>query len=352
MSTRVLVTACVVAIALLGFAGSSAARVASSPVGLGWGDNATALRGQNGSQFTFVCPAGGSLGSIWGTDVYTDDSPVCTAAVHAGKLTTVDGGIATIQVKAGLSTYTGSARNGVTSSSYGPWSGSYSVVGATAAGGSPGVKMGQAGWSAMATPYRGQNGTRFSYLCPAGGTAGRIWGANIYTDDSSVCTAAVHNGLISLAAGGNVTIEIRPGLSSYTGLANNGITSIAYGAWSGSFVFPAAHAISTGGGSTVAAGGTTWSATATSFRGHNGTHYRYTCPSDGTAGTVWGTADYTDDSSVCTAAVHAGLITLAHGGTVRIAIQPGRSIYTGSTKNGITTRPYGAWSGSFVFVAS
>jgi len=63
-------------------------------------------------------------------------------------------------------------------------------------------------------------------------------GVDIYTDDSSVCTAAVHAGLITLAQGGRVVIEIRDGLEAYEGGAANGITTLEYASWPGSFVFP------------------------------------------------------------------------------------------------------------------
>ena len=84
--------------------------------------------------------------------------------------------------------------------------------------------QGGSGWGANASHLRGQNGKRFAYTCPAGGGAGTVWGSGTYTDDSSVCTAAVHAGLITLAGGGTVTIEIRPGLPSYTGSTRNGST--------------------------------------------------------------------------------------------------------------------------------
>jgi hypothetical protein len=66
--------------------------------------------------------------------------------------------------------------------------------------------------------------------------------------------------------------------------------------------------------------------------------------------TVWGTDTYTDDSSVCTAAVHAGLITLASGGPVTFEMRPGLDSYEASTRNGIASRSWGVWSSSFVFV--
>ncbi len=84
------------------------------------------LRGKNGQQFTFICPPNISISSIWGTDVYTDDSRICSAAVHAGKITKLAGGTVTIEISAGLSSYTGSTRNGVTSRDYEAYSGSYS----------------------------------------------------------------------------------------------------------------------------------------------------------------------------------------------------------------------------------
>jgi hypothetical protein len=63
-----------------------------------------------------------------------------------------------------------------------------------------------------------------------------VWGTNIYTDDSSVCTAAVHGGLITLAKGGKVKIEMRDGQPSYRGSTRNGIKSNKYPAWTGSFI--------------------------------------------------------------------------------------------------------------------
>ena len=92
-------------------------------------------------------------------------------------------------------------------------------------------------WYTGPMAHRGQNGQRFSYLCPPNGAVGPLWGTGVHTDDSSVCTAAVHAGLITFASGGTVTIEIRPGRSSYTGSAGQGgVTSRDWGAYEGSFM--------------------------------------------------------------------------------------------------------------------
>lgn len=93
-------------------------------------------------------------------------------------------------------------------------------------------------WAGDATSYRGRDGEAFSIQCSAEGTAFPVWGTDLYTDDSSVCTAAVHAGLISFAKGGEVTFEIRPVATSYEGSERNGVTSLDRGRWRGSFVFP------------------------------------------------------------------------------------------------------------------
>ena len=61
---------------------------------------------------------------------------------------------------------------------------------------------------------------------------------------------------------------------------------------------------------------------------------------------VWGTGPYTTDSSVCTAAVHAGYINLKEGGRVVIQIRKGSDSYEGSTQHGITTEGYHDYRGS------
>jgi hypothetical protein len=82
--------------------------------------------------------------------------------------------------------------------------------------------------------YRGQNGTKFLFEV-TGSTFGQIWGTDIYTDDSSLARAAVHAGLLDVGKSGVVEVEIVSGQSSYTGSSRNGVTSLSWGAYSGSF---------------------------------------------------------------------------------------------------------------------
>lgn len=93
-------------------------------------------------------------------------------------------------------------------------------------------------WNTTASSVRGQNGQQFTFICPPGGRPdSRIWGTDLYTDDSSICVAAVHAGLITAANGGKVTIQVQPGASSFTGSTRNGVTSAGWGAYPGGFTF-------------------------------------------------------------------------------------------------------------------
>lgn len=93
-----------------------------------------------------------------------------------------------------------------------------------------------------------------------------------------------------------------------------------------------------------------WEVQAGRHRGDDDAMYEYECSPDGTLGQIWGTDIYTDDTSVCTAGVHAGVITREDGGTVTIIIRPGQAAYVGSARNGVASQPYDDWDGSFEVV--
>ena len=91
-----------------------------------------------------------------------------------------------------------------------------------------------------------------------------------------------------------------------------------------------------------------WNTSASQVKQDVGSVYKFECPKSGTAAAIWGSDIYTTDSSVCTAAVHAGKITLSDGGEVTIEMRPGRTIYGSTTRNGITSSTYGQYPNSFV----
>lgn len=91
-----------------------------------------------------------------------------------------------------------------------------------------------------------------------------------------------------------------------------------------------------------------WDTSAATFKGEKGQTYTFRCPAEGTAQTIYGSDIYTDDSSICTAAVHVGLITLERGGTVTIEIRHGRSTYGSTTRHGIKSNNWGEYGRSFL----
>ena len=80
-------------------------------------------------------------------------------------------------------------------------------------------------------------GQRVSFLCPPLGPDGyqSIWGTDVYTYDSGICLAGAHVGVITRERGGVVTIEKRPGQSTFPATTRNGIASQGYASYSESF---------------------------------------------------------------------------------------------------------------------
>ena len=202
-------------------------------------------------------------------------------------------------------------------------------------------------WEANATSLKGTEGQTFTLACSPGGTARSVWGSDVYTADSSICTAGVHSGLITYQQGGTVTIELRSARPIYGCSERNGVTTSPYGFYQHSFVFKTPNTESV----VREADDQTpvlWNTSATMVGGDSGKTYKFKCPANGRESTVWGTDIYTIDSSICNAAVHAGKFALESGGSVTIELRPGESAYKGRTRNGIKSNNYGAYGRSFV----
>ncbi|NKX44693.1 LCCL domain-containing protein [Roseicyclus persicicus] len=226
--TRTLAAAALAAVSL---AGPALADWAQSPITMGF-----TAPGQAGS---VACPAGGSPGPIWGVGAYTSDSSICSAAVHMGLITPAAGGTVTFQTLPGQPSYPGATQNGVSSMTYGAWSLSFMVTGASAAAPVPAGPM-PIGWdtSLDATGQAGAVGATLAFLCPPGqpGAAG-VWGTDLYTSDSAICMAAQHRGVIAPGAGGVVQVLVLGRQDAFAGSARGGIASSDYGAWDRSFLF-------------------------------------------------------------------------------------------------------------------
>jgi len=332
--------------------------------------DARQLEGSAGTAFRVSCPANCNQRSIYGTGIYTADTSICQAGVHAGAIP-LEGGTLTVVLQPGRLAYRGSEQNGLQSRDYGKYSSSFAIVTAgrapagtvTAASAAPGAAVAagsqliEAGCTFDVRQLTSKDGAQFRVACPAGCEERAIYGTGVYTGDSSICGAGVHSGVIP-ASGGVVTITLEPGRPAYRGSEQNGITSRDYGKYSSSFAV-----VTTGsapaGGAVVAAPAATTAAQAVieagctydarQLEGSDGTTFRVACPAGCEARPIYGTGVYTGDSSICGAGVHSGVIP-ASGGVVTIKLEAGRPAYRGSEQNGIKSRDYGKYSRSYAVV--
>jgi hypothetical protein len=182
--------------------------------------------------------------------------------------------------------------------------------------------------------------TPFTCTCGAGSMRqGTVWGTNDYTDDSGLCQAALHAGVIA-PGGGKVTVMRGPGHPLYVGSSRNDVESHDYGDYERSIRFV---------GTVAAPPGPEPCPLRLSVNRALPTPFTCICgPESMRQGTVWGTNDYTDDSGLCQAALHAGVIAPG-GGTVTVVRGPGRPLYIGSSRNNVDSHDYGDYEKSITF---
>jgi hypothetical protein len=190
-------------------------------------------------------PVGG--GTVWGTRMYTSDSNICRAAVHAGAIPRT-GGVVQVVLQFGLPKYEGSTQNGITTEDWGNWNASFKVQRATPPYPTarslvlalPNYFQPAAG-SIEACPARVQgNEAKLSQQpcrCPDGGkTYETVWGSGPYTADSPICRAARHAGAVG-AGGGVVRVIVEGERASFQGNTRNGVTTQGWSSYPASFRF-------------------------------------------------------------------------------------------------------------------
>jgi hypothetical protein len=308
----------------------------------------TGHRGQNGTSLVFQVTGDPNAGSVWGSDIYTDDSTLASVVVHAGLLRSGETGNVRVDILAGQESYVGCTKNGVTSSSYQSWQGSYRVSRAAAAAAVP--SLGE---------YRGRNNESLTFDITGDAKAGTVWGGdfNIYTDDSNLATAVVHAGLVKDGEHARVKVTILPGRDQYPAIKRNEIESHPWGSWDGSYRIEAAttnkldrltrpRTLRTYGSPPGMTAPSPGMPELSQYRGKGNTTMMVEVTGS-TDGVVWGEDVYTDDSSIATAAVHAGVLKAGEKGLIAVTTLPGQKSYKGSEKNGVTTSDYAEWGGSF-----
>lgn len=205
--------------------------------------NGTQLQGPIGGVFQVACPPGCQSGGLWGSDVYTADSGICMAGIHAGAISPA-GGVVTVRLEPGRPAYRGSIRNSLTSGDYGSYGKSYIFLGPqgqpfqapVASGPAPmAAQPIEAGCSFNATQIRDAPGTAHLVSCPPNcARNGGLWGTDTYTGDSGICRAAIHAGLLG-NQGGMVVVILDVGRPAFRGSTRNGEQSSDYGNYGSSF---------------------------------------------------------------------------------------------------------------------
>ncbi len=284
------------------------------------------------------CAPGAPDGPIWGSNPYTTDSGLCTAARHAGAIG-AEGGTVQAKRAPGLASYPGRLQHGVVSADYGAWPQSMQIV-LSAATQAP---AGPQACPRNALELRGRVEPLICQCAAPGG--GSVWGSDTYTADSDLCRAARHAGFIG-PQGGPVTLNMGGALERFRGSRRNDVATSDFGAYGPSFTFQGPRlAGAEGPPSGVVPCGDT-------MQGEHGATepVRCLCSAEavGRAGNVWGSDAYTSDSATCRAALHAGAVR-REGGEVVIRMLGGLPRYVGITRNGIATQNYGPWGHSFRF---
>ena len=210
----------------------------------------------------------------------------------------------------------------------------------------------EAGCSFTGNDIKGEPGSLHQIACPGRCDKGnQPAGTDVYAGLSSVCVAAMHAGAIS-DRGGYATLRLERGRPAYRGSKRNGVESRDWTEYRSSFRFEGVVAVAAPPEAPAApplieAG---CSFHSNEIHADPGAVRRVSCPS-GCAGigVVWGSDPYTGDSPICSAAIHAGLITNDRGGEFMIVLDEGKPAYRGSKRNGIETHDWGASRASFRF---
>lgn len=231
---------------LLGACAQAAPAQQQSSIALTEAESASGFSRQIGRRLRFICPAIATPNTeVWGTDVYANQSVVCTAAIHAGVLPMGQAGIVSIVIGEG-GPFAGSERHDVRTRDYGNRDYSYTF--------DRGTEPAAIDWSTNALRMPQGFDQPMTVICPpAQKTDAFIWGTDTYITDSAICVAAVHGGVITLE-GGAVVVTRTPGLDSYTASMRHGMSSIAWSAWPDAFQLSRGQA---GAGSPGSASGRT-----------------------------------------------------------------------------------------------
>ncbi len=280
--------------------------------------NLTAFRDRIGQTHTFRV-TGQSNGSIWGNGIYTDDSTLGTVAVHAGLLRDGQRGVVKVTILPGQDHYDGSSANGITSSSYEIWQGSYIIAPVSAATGAHGGAMPEEALTLVDGLRLSAPGARIRGAMPE---EARRLVDELTRSGEKVSAARLWAGMDSLQK--MLEAAQQADKLDEALLLREGIRALII----------------------KMAGAQPDPGRLTALRGKIGKSFYFVVTGRAT-GSIWGSEVYTDDSDLGTVVVHAGLLREGQQGIIKVTIRPGCDGYEGSESHGIVSGSYEAWQGSY-----
>ncbi|WP_196259231.1 LCCL domain-containing protein [Pelagibacterium limicola] len=170
---------------------------------------------------TCLCPADATPGPVWGSNPYTADSDICTAARHAGVIGAA-GGVVNLDRRPGQRAYEGTMQNDVQTSDWAVYHSSYTFVKVPTSG------------PEYCTPLPPKVEI-MTCRCDRK-TSGLVWGSGPYAAISDVCAAATHAGVVTGDEQLVTVIAVR-GLDRYTGSTRNNVLTLDSDGFNASFIF-------------------------------------------------------------------------------------------------------------------
>ncbi len=328
----------------------------------------------------FVRTTGAKAGSVWGSDLYTTDSALAVAAVHAGVLREGETGTVKISVLAGRNSYEGTTRNGVTTSSWGSYGTSFRVAKATGllkgmaipeARGLPAVSKLLTDYEEDVAAIEEQHAKRSTALRRQAAAdlepiqevtarnarlvealavrSTRRWLSEDSSDDrpaelppSASRIVREHERRASEIEK-KTTERVRE--RRRAAVARLQLLRADFAAAEENEAATAIEstivAMRNGYSKAIPDPGSVGRMKAQPGRSH------YVKVTGARNGSVWGSDVYTTDSTIAAAAVHAGVLKVGQTAVVKITVLPGQPAYVGTERNGVTTSAWGAYPMSY-----
>lgn len=278
---------------------------------------------------SITCTCSGSeIGNIAGLGSYTNDSSICPAAMHDGVLPVGASGEVTINFLRAVHAPV-SVRNGIRSGAVEKKQTGFAFAGSSVTPPRPDFCPATAQGLEKIGAY-----TCFCY--PDQAVEGQPIGSNPYALNSPLCASAVHAGAIEAEKGGMIAFGTTNRTGALAASERNRVVSSAVSNASSVVLFnvsPLPYA--------------SCPATAAGLHG-SAQPFICHCPSVWNGDVFGGEGGvYADTSSICRAAVHAGILGGDWGGVIKVTPRPGLANYPAIRTLALTSKASGRTSGSF-----